>query len=57
MQITPDELLAEAGRMALEIRFKDQAIAALEAKVAELKSRLDTGRQPAAGTAQTSGTT
>jgi len=36
MQITPDELLAEAGQMALEIRIKDQIIAALQAKVTEL---------------------
>ena len=40
MQITPDQLLGEAGRMALELRLKDQALAALEARVAELEQQL-----------------
>lgn len=44
MEITPDQLLAEAGRMALELRLKDQVIAGLEARIAELEDRL-----PAAG--------
>lgn len=39
MQITPDELLAEAGRMALEIRFKDAAIAHLHAEVEKLREQ------------------
>lgn len=37
MQITPDQLLAEAARMALELRLKDQALAALEAELAQLR--------------------
>jgi len=39
MQITPEELLAEAGQMALEIRIKDQIIAALQGKIAELTAK------------------
>jgi hypothetical protein len=38
MQITPNDLLAEAGQMALELRFKDQAITVLQARVAELEA-------------------
>jgi hypothetical protein len=38
MNITPEQLFAEAGRMALEIRFKDQVIAQLEARVAQLEA-------------------
>lgn len=38
MQITPDQLVAEAGQMALEIRFKDQLIAALQAENARLRA-------------------
>ncbi len=40
MQITPDQLLAEAGAMALELRLKDQAITALEAEVTRLRMQL-----------------
>jgi hypothetical protein len=40
MQITPEQLLAEAGRMALEIRLKDQALGALVAENARLLAQL-----------------
>jgi hypothetical protein len=40
MQMTPDELLAEAGRMALEIRLKDRAIGAYEAELVALRARV-----------------
>jgi hypothetical protein len=37
MNISPEQLLAEASRMALEIRFKDQIIAGLEAENTRLR--------------------
>jgi len=40
MQVSVDELTAEAGRMALELRFKDQAIAVLEAENARLREQV-----------------
>jgi hypothetical protein len=40
MQITPEQLLAEAGRMALEIRLKDQALDSLAAENSELRGKL-----------------
>ena len=40
MQITPEQLLAEAGRMALELRLKDQALDALAAENRELRAQL-----------------
>lgn len=43
MQVTPDQLLAEAGRMALELRMKDQALAALEAENAALREQAAAG--------------
>jgi hypothetical protein len=39
MNITPEQLLAEAGQMALELRLKDRAIAVLEARITELEQR------------------
>ena len=41
MQITPEQLLAEAGRMALEIRLKDQLIETLQAEIARLNAAQD----------------
>ena len=41
MEITAEQLLAEAGRMALEIRLKDQAIDALTAENQQLRAQLD----------------
>lgn len=43
MQITPDDLFAEAGRMALEIRLMDQALAVLSEENANLRSQLGDG--------------
>ena len=40
MNLTVDQLLAEAGRMALEIRLKDQALEALVAENARLLAQL-----------------
>jgi BMFP domain-containing protein YqiC len=47
MRITPDQCLAEAANMALELRLKDRALAqyeqenaALRTRVADLESRL-----------------
>lgn len=48
MQISPDELLAEAGRMALELRLKDRAIAALERRLADLENANAAPEEPAA---------
>ena len=54
MQITPDQMYAEAGRMALEIRFKDQVIAALEAENKALREQLsEPDPEPPAASAQT----
>lgn len=39
MQITPEQLLDEAAHMALELRLKDRAIAALEAENARLREQ------------------
>ena len=41
MQINTQQLADEAGRMALEIRFKDRAIAELEAEVRRLRDQAD----------------
>ena len=49
MQITPDQLMAEAGQMALELRLKDQAIAVLEAELARLRGQ-DPGHADPGGT-------
>jgi hypothetical protein len=38
LQITPEQLMAEAGQMALELRLKDQALEALEAEVKRLRA-------------------
>ena len=53
MQITTADVMAEAGNMALELRFKDMAIAALEqqdaqqkARIAELEARVTELEQP-----------
>jgi hypothetical protein len=43
MQITQAQLTAEAAQMALELRFKDQAIAALEAEVTRLREAAGEG--------------
>ncbi len=40
MQITTADVMAEAGNMALELRFKDMAIAALEQQDAQQKTRI-----------------
>lgn len=40
MQITPDQLFAEAGAMALELRLKDQVIGRLEAENEALRQQL-----------------
>ncbi len=40
MQMSPNELLAEAGRMALELRLKDRAITAYESELAVLRARV-----------------
>jgi hypothetical protein len=40
MQISPDDLLAEAGRMALELRLKDQLIAEQVSQIADLTEKL-----------------
>ena len=40
MQITTEQLVAEAGRMALELRLKDQALDALTAEVEQLREQL-----------------
>jgi hypothetical protein len=47
MHMTPDELLAEAGRMALELRLKDRALAIYEAELARLRARVAELEQPA----------
>ena len=38
MQITPEQLLTEAGQMALEIRLKDQVIAQQAEEIERLRS-------------------
>lgn len=45
MQITVEELIAEAGQMALELRLKDKAIAELEARLAGLAGQQGDGGQ------------
>jgi hypothetical protein len=40
MHMTNDELLAEAGRMALELRLKNRAIRVYEAELADLRARV-----------------
>lgn len=40
MQITPEELLAEAGRMALQLRLVEQENTRLEAENAALTAQL-----------------
>jgi hypothetical protein len=40
MQITTEQLFAEAGTMAFELRLKDQAITQLQAQVARLQAQL-----------------
>lgn len=40
MQITSEQLADEAGRMALELRFKDQIIDQLAAENAQLRGQL-----------------
>jgi hypothetical protein len=40
MQITSDQLLAEASQMALELRLKGRAIAELEVECDRLRKRL-----------------
>lgn len=47
MQITPDQLFAEAGAMALELRFKDQVIGRLEAENEALRQQLAADAPPA----------
>lgn len=46
MQITPDELLAHAQIMALELRLKDQALAAAQTENARLLARVAELEQP-----------
>ena len=43
MEITAEQLLAEAGRMALELRLKDQAIDALTAENQRLREQCEGG--------------
>lgn len=40
MQITTADVMTEAGTMALELRFKDLAITALEQQEAQLRTRI-----------------
>lgn len=51
MELTVDQLLAEAGQMALELRVKDKLIAAQQARIAELEApgeaQPDSGVPPA----------
>jgi hypothetical protein len=52
MQITTEELLAEAGQLALENRLKDKSITRLEAENAALLARvahLESVQDPAGG--------
>jgi hypothetical protein len=46
VQITPEELLAHAQGMALELRFKDQIIANQERENAQLLARVAELEQP-----------
>ena len=39
MKITPDQALAEAANMALELRLKDRALTAYEREIADLRAR------------------
>lgn len=41
MQVSPDELMAEAGQLALECRLKDRVIAGLQAENAALRAQLE----------------
>lgn len=41
MQITPDQLLSEAGLMALELRLKDKLIESLQAEIVRLSALND----------------
>lgn len=49
MEITTDELFAEVGRMAIEMRLKDREIARLTAENTDLKAGAETptGSNPA----------
>ena len=49
VQITQDELMAEAGRMALEIRFLAARVAELEAELTELRAQGAPGNDPGEG--------
>lgn len=49
MEIGAQELLAEAGQMALELRLKERALTALEAEVARLRARLSEFETASAG--------
>jgi hypothetical protein len=40
VRITPDDLLAEAGRLALELRFRERAFDVLEADVAAMRAEV-----------------
>lgn len=39
MEITTEQLVAEAGQMALELRLKDRLIAELQAELAKLRAQ------------------
>lgn len=47
MDITAEQLRAEAGDMALELRLKNRAIRALEAELAALRTRVAELESPA----------
>lgn len=47
MQITPEEMFAEAQLLALENRFKDKVIVRLEAENEALRQQLVAAAQPA----------
>ena len=40
MQITPDDLFAEASAMALELRLKDRALAGLKEENEQLRAKV-----------------
>lgn len=40
MEITPQQLIAEAGQLALEVRFKDYIIEDLTARLEEAERKL-----------------
>lgn len=46
MQIGTDELMAEAGQLALECRLKDRVIGALQAENAALRAQLEPPAEP-----------